>query len=70
MRSEWKLAISSRDNEVGSGRKRPAEKVAFAIANWWDAILSKNGRKQCARIFLLHSDGYEKCGEVSMETRW
>jgi hypothetical protein len=29
----WKCAISSRDNEVGSGRKRPAEKEAFAMAS-------------------------------------
>lgn len=30
---EWKCAISSRNNEVGSGRSRPAEKEAFAMAN-------------------------------------
>lgn len=30
---EWKRAISSRVNEVGSGRSRPAENDAFAMAS-------------------------------------
>jgi hypothetical protein len=30
---EWKLAMSSRVKDVGSGLKRPAEKDAFAIAS-------------------------------------
>lgn len=30
---EWKRAISSRVNEVGSGLRRPAEKEAFAMAS-------------------------------------
>jgi hypothetical protein len=30
---EWKCAISSRDKEVGSGRRRPAENEAFAMAS-------------------------------------
>lgn len=29
---EWKAAMSSRDTDVGSGRNRPAEKEAFAMA--------------------------------------
>ena len=56
LRSKWKLAISSRDKEVGSGRKRPAEKVAFAIASWCDAILLKDCRRLCANLCLLHLD--------------
>lgn len=35
----WKAVISSRETEVGSGRRRPAEKEAFAMATWWEAIL-------------------------------
>jgi hypothetical protein len=30
---EWKCAISSRDSDVGSGLRRPAEKDAFAMAS-------------------------------------
>lgn len=29
----WKSAMASRETEVGSGRRRPAEKEAFAMAN-------------------------------------
>ena len=29
---EWKREISSLESDVGSGRRRPAEKEAFAIA--------------------------------------
>jgi len=29
----WKCAMSSRDKEVGSGRRRPAENEAFAMAS-------------------------------------
>lgn len=31
-KEEWKAVISSRGTELGSGRKRPAEKEAFAMA--------------------------------------
>lgn len=31
-RWEWKAAMSSRGTDEGSGRKRPAEKAAFAMA--------------------------------------
>lgn len=35
----WKCAISSRDTGLGSGLRRLAAKVAFAMAIWCDAIL-------------------------------
>lgn len=31
-REEWKAVISSRATDVGSGRKSPAEREAFAMA--------------------------------------
>ena len=34
----WKSAIASREIEVGSGRSRPAENVAFAMASSCEAI--------------------------------
>lgn len=34
----WKAVISSRGTDDGSGRKRPAEKEAFAMAIWWEAM--------------------------------
>jgi hypothetical protein len=34
----WKRAISSRVSEVGSGLRRPAEKDAFAMASWCEAM--------------------------------
>lgn len=30
--------MSSRGTDEGSGRKSPAEKEAFAMAIWWEAI--------------------------------
>lgn len=30
----WKATISSRETDVGSGRNRPAENEAFAMASW------------------------------------
>ena len=42
-RFAWKDAISSREMEdAGSGRRRPAENEAFAMAIWWDAMLTRN----------------------------
>jgi len=39
VRRVWKVAISSLLIEVGSGRRRPAANVAFAMASWWEAIV-------------------------------
>lgn len=38
VRRVWKSVIEERETEVGSGRSRPAEKEAFAMAKLWDAI--------------------------------
>ena len=35
----WKLAISSFDVDVGSGRSRPAENAAFAMASLCEAMM-------------------------------
>lgn len=37
----WKLAISSFDVAVGSGRSRPAENAALAIANLCEAMMTR-----------------------------
>jgi len=40
-KTAWKLFISSRETETGSARRREAVSEAFAIANWWVAIVCR-----------------------------
>lgn len=34
----WNASISSRDTDVGSGRRRQADNEALAMTSWWEAI--------------------------------